>query len=514
MVKTKGKVWLVGAGPGDPGLLTVKGQVVLKNADLVLYDNLVGKGIVSLIPPSAAVLFVGKSAGNHTMPQETINHILLENALLGKRVVRLKGGDPFLFGRGGEELEGLAEAGVAFEVVPGVSSPLAVPTYFGIPVTHRDCCSAVHIITAHGKAGAKPIEWEALVRAGGTFIFLMGSAALDEISVNLINAGMPKHTQAAILERGTTARQKKALATLENIVFEAKQAGIAPPALIIVGEVCAYAHTFSWVEKKPLGTVRIAVTRPRKRSAALSAALAEAGAEVVEIPVIAMRPRENIPALDRFFEELRGPSPNEGAGGGGIWLAFTSPWGVDVFFDKLRKKRLDIRALAKIRFAAIGQTTATALEARGIIVDLVPEHFSGADLARALKGAVKPGDCVLLPRSSIGSEELCAELGMAGIKYLDIPVYDTVPEDFYNPALGDTLCEDLDWIAFTSRSTVENFARIFGREKMTGKKALCIGEQTAKAAAEYGMETLIAENATVAAMIARLEKYVSGGNDA
>ncbi|MDR3324746.1 MAG: uroporphyrinogen-III C-methyltransferase [Spirochaetaceae bacterium] len=511
-MRDKGKVWLVGAGPGDAGLLTVKGERLLESAEVVLYDKLVGRGIVAKIPRNAEAIFVGKKAGNHAVPQEAINGILTERALAGKRVVRLKGGDPFLFGRGGEELEGLARTGIPFEVVPGVSSPLAVPAYSGIPLTHRDCASQVHIVAAHGKAGAPSIDWEALVRAGGTLVFLMGSSALDGIASSLLAAGMSAQTSAAVIERGTTARQRKALSTLKNVAQEAGRVGISPPALIVVGEVCAYAERFAWFEKQPLSGVRIAVTRPKERAGALSAALSEAGAEVVEIPVIALRSRAAAPELDAFFDQIEGFSRARAEStSSSQWLAFTSSAGVEFFFARMRARALDVRSLIGVRFAAIGRATAAALEVRGILVDAMPDHFSASELGRVLARVVGPGERVLLPRAGACGAELGEALDAAGIAWVDAPLYDAVAVDWGDAALRDLLVEDLDAIAFTSGSTVENFARLFGVEHMRGRHALCIGEATARAAAAYGMDALVAANATVEALVDAALSLREGG---
>jgi uroporphyrinogen III methyltransferase/synthase len=438
---------------------------------------------------------VGKKSGNHAVPQDEIGALLAQKAACGMRVVRLKGGDPFLFGRGGEELENLKAAGIPFEVVPGVSSALGVPAYFGIPVTHRDCCSQVHIITGHGGANInRDIDYQALVKAGGTLIFLMGVASLEAICANLIAAGLDPQTPGAVLEQGATARQRKVLATVSQLPDAAKQAGIKTPAIIMAGTVCAFSEQFSWAEVRPLAGLRIGITRPRNRIGRLAEMLAAEGAEVVELPSIRTVAIEETP-----LPALTGKD----------WLVFTSPAGVEVFFDTLRSHKRDIRTLAGVKFAAIGSATAGVLETRGILTDLVPDHFSGDALGRALREAVKPGERVILPRSRRGSDELTRHLREGGIACLDIPIYDTLPsaqpytDRNSNTAYRDILCEGLDWLAFTSASTVEGFITVFGEEKVRtlGARALCIGTQTAKAAEKYGMETLTAENATLESMI-------------
>jgi uroporphyrinogen III methyltransferase/synthase len=494
---TRGKVWLVGAGPGDPGLLTLKAERVLQGAEVVLFDRLVGKGILSKIPVMAERIDVGKKPGKHPIPQEAINRILARQAAQGKQVVRLKGGDPFLFGRGGEELEGLKEAGIPFEVVPGVSSALAVPAYFGIPVTHRDYGASVHIITGHGRS-EKPrrIPYEALVQAGGTLVFLMGVLALEAICTGLIHAGLDPETPGAILEQGTTAKQRKVLSTVSRLSAEANQAGIKAPAVIVIGAVCGLSPAFSWMEQKPLAGLRIGVTRPLNRGKRLSELLADAGAEVITLPTIETIPIQETPALEQVLSTLCGRE----------WLAFTSPWGVEVFFEKLRAAQRDIRSLGGIRFAAIGRVTAAALEGRGVLVDLVPDPCNGRSLGLALAQAVQPGERVILPRSRIGTDEVLIPLREAGIHLVDIPIYDTLPAADC-PGYGELLVEDLDWVAFTSASTVEGFKAIAGVDKMRGLKALCIGRQTAAAAEKYGMETLVAAKPTLESMVFSLTTH-------
>ncbi|GHV29518.1 hypothetical protein AGMMS4952_15340 [Spirochaetia bacterium] len=498
----RGKVWLVGAGPGDPGLLTLKGDRVLQNAEVVLYDNLVGRGILSRIPPEAEAIYVGKKSGNHTVCQDEIGKLLIQKAAEGLRVVRLKGGDPFLFGRGGEELEGLKAAGIPFEVVPGISSALAVPAYFGIPVTHRGCCSQVHIISGHGGANInRDIDYPALVKAGGTLIFLMGLESLETICANLLAAGLDPQTPGAVLEQGSTARQRKVLSPVVKLSGAVKEAAIQTPAIIIIGQVCAFSEQFSWAEERPLAGLRIGITRPRNRIERLVEMLAACGAEVVELPSIRTVAIEETP-----LPTLTGKD----------WLVFTSPAGVEVFFEKLSSHKRDVRTLAGVKFAAIGSVTAGALHTRGILTDLVPDHFSGDALGRALREAVKPGERVILPRSRQGSDELTRHLREGGIACLDIPIYDTLPSvQPYTDRNSDTvyrdmLCENLDWLVFTSASTVEGFITMFpnkfGAEKARAPRirALCIGRQTAAAAEKYGMETLTAENATLESMIEAL----------
>ncbi|MDR0629941.1 MAG: uroporphyrinogen-III C-methyltransferase [Treponema sp.] len=500
-----GKVWLLGAGPGDPGLLTVKAEKILQKGEVVLFDRLVGKGILARIPVQAERIYVGKKPGKHLISQEEINRLIAKNAAQGKQVVRLKGGDPFLFGRGGEELEGLKEAGIPFEVVPGVSSALGVPAYFGIPVTHRDYGSAVHIITGHSKEGTEPpgIPYKALVQAGGTFIFLMGCTALEGICTGLIHAGLDPDTPGAVLEQGTTAKQRKVLSCVSRLRVEAYKAGITAPAVIVIGEVCSLAAWFSWIEAKPLAGLRIGVSRPTRKESRLSELLAAAGAEVVPIPAIQTVPIQETPRLEQALSTLSSRD----------WLVFTSPEGVAVFFAKLKAYHRDIRSLGGIRFAAIGGATTGALADRGILTNLVPDQFNGPSLGTALAQAVQAGERVIIPRSRIGTDEVLRPLQAAGIDFVDIPIYDTVPPAGYlDPSYRELLLEGLDWLAFTSASTVEGFRALTGADMMGRIKALCIGRQTAAAAARYGMETLVADTASMESMVEKLIGLLGNGN--
>ena len=310
-----GKVWLVGAGPSDEGLFTLKGKRVLEQADVVVYDQLVGDGIMRMIPTNAECIDVGKHAGNHKVVQERINEILLEEAQKGKRVVRLKGGDPFLFGRGGEELELLCEHNIPFEIVPGITSAISVPAYAGIPVTHRDFTSSLHIITGHKKKGCNdPIDYKSLVALGDvTLVFLMSVGALPDISKGLIEAGMDKNTPAAILEKGTRYNQRKVVATIETLPEEARKNDVGTPGIIIVGKVCSLSEEFSWAEKRPLGGRRIIITRPRSKSSKLKEMLYDLGAEVVEVPSFETVAINNNEVLDEAINNIKDYN----------WVAFT-----------------------------------------------------------------------------------------------------------------------------------------------------------------------------------------------
>ncbi|MDR3356254.1 MAG: hydroxymethylbilane synthase [Spirochaetaceae bacterium] len=503
----KGRVTLIGAGPGDPGLLTGRAEAALREADIVLYDNLAGRGVIARIPATARTVYVGKKAGAHTLRQEEINSLLLKEAAAGKKVARLKGGDPFLFGRGGEELELLSLADIPFEVIPGVSSALAVPAFAGIPATHRGISSQVHIVSASLEDGKADIDHRALVQSGGTLVFLMGVSALESICSGLLEAGMGPDTPAAIIEQGSTALQRKVVSTISRLHAESLAAGIGPPAITVVGGVCALSQNLSWFEKSPLSGIRIGVTRPASRSATLSALLAGEGAEVVEIPSIEVEPIADTPLLEKALSGLRG----------GEWFAFTSPAGVEVFFGKLLGYGKDARALSKSRFAAIGKTTASSLAARGIAADLVPPQYSGAALGRLLARTIakESGDpLVILPRSRIAGRELPDALAASGIRFLDIAVYDNARPPYRDDAFFlDILTEGLDWLTFTSASTVSGFVGIAGEERTSalqkqGLRSLCIGRSTEEAARRAGFDTVTAKNATLPGMVDALLEAV------
>ena len=484
-----GKVTLVGAGPGDPGLLTRKGLEALQKAEVVVYDRLVSPAILAMMPETAEQINVGKQASRHPVPQDQINQILLDKALEGKNVVRLKGGDPFLFGRGGEELELLAEHGVLFEEVPGISSSIAAPAYGGIPVTHRDCCSSLHIITGHQRAGKElDIDFEALVRTKGTLVFLMGVSALPDICAGLLAAGMEPSTPAAVVERGTTPAQRRISATLGSLPETAEAAKVESPAVIVVGGVCALADQFDWFDNLPLKGRHVVVTRPKERIGTLSARLRELGAEVWEYPCIATRPLDPCPALDDAMERL----------GDYEWLALTSPAGVDALWRWLEGHGKDARALGAVKLAAIGPGTARALSAHGLKADYVPEVYDAAHLGAGLPAAGK----VLALRAEEGSPALTEELARRNIACDDVASYRTVHENPRSQELRAAVEETEGLlVTFTSASTVKGFVSSVGEDanfsRMVG---MCIGAQTANQAQKYGIPVRVAREATMDAL--------------
>lgn len=487
-----GKVTLVGAGPGDPGLLTVKGRLLLEQAEVVVYDRLVSPAVLELIPASARRIDVGKEASHHPIPQEQINRILLEEAQAGYNVVRLKGGDPFVFGRGGEELETLAGAGIDFEEIPGVTSAIAAAAYGGIPVTHRDYASSLHLITAHARAGEPlAIDFEALVRTRGTLVFLMGVTALPDIVRGLLDAGMAGDTPAAAVERGTLPAQRRCDATLETLPARASEMEIRSPALIVVGGVCRLAQKLCWFEKLPLHGKRVLVTRPRDRAGTLSDKLRALGADVTEFPCIRTEAILPCPAME---DALRRISDYE-------WLGFTSAAGVEAFWTCLRSLGRDARALGSVKLAAIGSATGRALEAHGLTADLIPAVYDAAHMGEALAEAAVGK--VLLLRAEEGSAALTDALARAGAAYDDVAVYRTIYDNPRSQELREALeAGEFDFVTFTSASTVKGFVSTVGADAAFGRfTGLCIGEQTAAEAEKYGIRVKIAEKATIDALV-------------
>ncbi len=489
-----GKVTLVGAGPGGRELLTLAGAAAIEKADAVVFDRLVNEDILGLIPETAVRVNVGKENNHHPVPQDQINEILVRLAKEGKNVVRLKGGDCYLFGRGGEECEYLLENGVPFQVIPGVTSALAAPAFAGIPVTHRDFCSSVHIITAHARAG-KPlqIDFDSLVKAGGTLVFLMGLTALEQVMAGLLAAHIAPDMPAAVIENGTRGNQRKVVATVSDLAPQVRAAGLKSPALIIVGKVCTLSDRLDWFTPLPLHGKTVVVTRPRERAGTLAARLREQGANVIEAPCIQTVERENVQPLADALRQKHD------------WAVFTSPAGVHAAVHALAKLGRDLRALYGMKLAAIGRGTADALAGYGLTADLIPAQYDGEHLADALTAAMPQGGAALLLRAAAGGQILPEKLKAAGVYVTDVPLYDTE----YSCAKADELRAMLeagtaDVVTFTSMSTVEGFVQAVGAADYTGFTALCIGEQTAQAARKYHMNVKIAENATIDAMIACL----------
>ncbi len=475
-----GKVWLVGAGPGDAQLMTLKGMQVLQGADVVVYDALVGQGVLSMLPGTAECIYVGKHAGNHALTQEKINELLLEQAMQGKKVVRLKGGDPFLFGRGGEELELLYSNNIAFEVVPGVTSAISVPAYAGIPVTHRDLASELHIITAHRKQGEKEsIDFNSLVALqNATLVFMMGVSQLENICEGLKNAGMAVDMPAAVLEKGTSSAQRRVLGTISSLPEKAREAQIGFPGIIVVGRVCALSEKFHWAEDRPLGQTRVIVTRPRDKMSKITQKLQSLGAEVLCVPTIQTRALSMRGKLSHLSEM--------------DWMLFTSVTAVHAFFEALMLEELDIRNMGKAKFAAVGTGTAKALQSRGLRVDYIPKVFSGQELGKGLP--FEQGENILLFLPKDTPSDCQTELEKRGAKLSLLPAYETFLED----ALPFALHKE-DVAVFTSASTVKGF--VAAMKDVKDVIAVCIGEQTCKEAQKYEMQTYVSKEATLDSLV-------------
>ena len=483
-----GKVYLVGAGPGDGKLLTIKALELIRSADVIVYDRLVGREVMEMIPEGTEMIDVGKNAGRHPVPQNEINEILLTQAKAGKTVVRLKGGDPFVFGRGGEELELLAEQGIEFEEVPGITSSIAAPAYAGIPVTHRDYCSSLHIITGHAKKGSElKLDFDALTRLKGTLVFLMSVATIGKIADGLLAAGMDPQMPCAVIENGTMPHQRKIVSVLSEIADEVRKQDIHSPATIMVGRVCALSDRFDWVSGRPLQGQRVLVTQPQARSSRLADGLRKLGAEAMLYPCIKTTPIRPLDVPERL-----GDDPFD-------TLVFTSAEGVRSYCSWLLEGGRDVRTLAGKKIACIGSATAKALNGFGLQADFVPTVYNGRALGEEMVsgGFVDENSRVLLLRTAAASRDVTDVLDEAGIPYADIPVYETT-------ILQQQPLEDMgevDLVSFTSRSCVTGFVQSQGRTDFTGVKALCIGEKTAEEAAKYGFDCIISGTATIESML-------------
>lgn len=487
---SKGFVALVGAGPGNKGLLTVRGAELIQRAEVIVYDRLVSKDILNMIPETAEMINVGKESSHHLVKQEDINKILLEEAKKGKYVVRLKGGDPFVFGRGGEELELLAENNIAFEVVPGITSGISALAYAGIPITHRDFCSSLHIITGHAREGGKlDIPFEELVGLRGTLVFLMGVSSMSFLMEGLIKAGMNPNTKAAVVENGTRPNQRKIVATISTLVEVATKEKIHSPAIIAVGEVCSLSESFDWFMNRALFGQRVIVTRPKHSLGTLSDKLKELGAEVIEYPCIeTLEIEAELPEVNEYDV-----------------VTFSSKTSVEIFFNKLFEAGKDVRALGNVKIGAVGSQTAAELKKYGIVADLVPDIFDGEHLGKMVTESIKPDEKVLVLNALKTSGDLEQILQSAGVEYKAVPLYDTV---YTNPDSEEVRkqieAHDGNWVMFTSASTVHGFVKSMEDLNIENIKALCIGEQTLKAAKEYGLNCEVSEKATIASMIDKL----------
>ena len=498
-----GKVYLVGAGPGDPGLVTVKGLKLLQQADVVIYDRLVSQRLLLEAKPEAEKIYVGKSSKiQQTIAQEEVDQLLIQKARAGGLIVRLKGGDPFVFGRGGEEALALVEAGIPYEVVPGVTSAIAAPAYAGIPVTHRGLSSSVVILTGHEDPAKleSSIQWEKLATAADTLVLLMGMETLGKVAEILLSHGLSPATPVAVTQWGTEPRQKTITGTLADIVEQVKSSGLGPPAVVVVGSVVKLRDKLQWFEQKPLRGKRVLVTRTRKQASRLVQLLLEEGAEPVEFPAIEVMPPEDWAPLDRAIGALSAFQ----------WAAFTSVNGVSAFFERLNLKGLDARALAGIKVGAIGSATAQALLERGVRPDLVPETFLSTQMVKVLSERGLAGQRVLLPRSDIAPRELAQALEECGAQLQEVVAYRTVKGGSQEEAVA-ALQGPVDVATFTSSSTVHNLVDLLGGDLGPLKRAViaCIGPTTAQTARQLGLSVdVIAKEHTVPGLVTGLVEHI------
>ena len=503
-VKFKGTVYLVGAGPGDAGLLTLRGAELLRRADVVLHDALVNPDLLRLAPAGAELIARGK---NMSMPQEKITALLIARAREGKCVVRLKGGDPYIFGRGGEEAEALAAAKIHFEVVPGVSSIVAAPNYAGIPLTHRDHCSSFTVFTGHEDPddAKTALRHDQIAKIPGTKVVLMGTEKLSDWTKSIIQHGMSPETPVAMIRWGTTGRQQTVTGTLATIAGLAVEKKLSPPVLTIIGDVVKLRGKLNWFEKRPLFGRRVVVTRRSEQAGSFAQRLTELGADVLEVPTIKiMRPKET----DAIVDALLGLNAYD-------WLVFTSVNGVTAFFDIFFRRFQDLRDIGGVRIAAVGPATAAKLRELHLQVDLTPDEFTGKKIAAAFeKFETIENLKMCLLRAEVANPDLPKALEELGAIVDDIAIYKTVAETEDPTGAGATLLESgADWITFTSGSTVEHFHARFDLPKLLKKfpqtKLASIGPETSKAIRTLGLEPALEAKAhTTDGLIGALLKTV------
>lgn len=502
----KGTVYLVGAGPGDPGLITLKGLECIKRADVLVYDRLASPRLIAWARPGAELIYAGKQPDRHTLTQEEINQLLVKLSKEGKTVTRLKGGDPYVFGRGGEEAACLADNGVPFEIVPGITSAIAVPAYAGIPVTHRSCNTAMTIITGNEdptKADSS-INWDKIATGAGTLVFLMGMANLPQITEQLIAHGRPAETPVALIRWGTRPEQETLTGTLGDIAAKAREVSFTNPAVIVVGEVVNMREKLMWFEKKPLFGHRILVTRSREQASELSAAIEALGGEAVEFPTIAITEPEDYGPLDQAIEVL--PTFQ--------WLIFTSVNGVDYFFRRLRLRGRDIRDLAGMAICAIGPKTREALENYALRVDFVPSEYRAEEIISGLQDKVQVGQRILLPRADLARRVLPESLAAMGVDVTEVTAYRTVMGEGNAPLIREMLQNgQINVVTFTSSSTVKNFIQLLGGvkplEALKGVTVVCIGPITAATATQMGLDVgVTAAEYTIPGLVRALVEHV------
>lgn len=505
---SKGKVILVGSGPGDPGLLTIKAKETIEKADVLIYDYLANPKFLEYAPPGAEVYYVGKKGGDHTLPQEEINKLILKEAEEGKIVVRLKGGDPFIFGRGGEEAEELADRGIDFEVVPGVTAGSAASAYAGIPLTHRSFTSTVAFITGH-EDPTKPesdIAWDKIATGIGTLVFYMGIKNLPNIVENLLKNGRSPDTPAAVIRWGTTPRQETLIGTLATIVDQTQKSGIKPPAITVVGEVIALKEKLDWFEKKPLFGKNIIVTRAREQASEFAEMLELKGANVIQFPTIDIIPPESWEPIDKAIHCLEEYT----------WIIFTSVNGVSFFVQRLKENGKDIRDLKGIKICAIGPRTAEGIEKFGVRVDFVPTEYRAEAIIAGLEKNNLKGKKLLLPRAKEAREILPVKLSEMGAVVDVVEAYRAVkPEGDREEVRSMLEGGKIDMVTFASSSTVTNFLDMFEEgvavKLLKNAPVACIGPVTEKTAVENGLTpVVIPKDYTLDCMTEAITGYFSG----
>ncbi|WP_124727075.1 uroporphyrinogen-III C-methyltransferase [Staphylospora marina] len=506
-----GKVVLVGAGPGDPGLMTVKGLEVIQKADVIVYDRLTSPLLLKHKNPGAELVYVGELPDRHALTQEEIHELLVQKAKEGKFVCRLKGDDPFFFGRGGEEAERCVEEGIPYEVVPGVTSAVAVPAYAGIPVTHRDFNASFVVIAGQDRAekAETSVRWDLIAAAHDTLVFPMEVGNLPYITEQLIKHGKSPETPVALICRGTRVEQETLTGTLADIAEKMRQTDFRSPAVIVVGEVVKLREKLAWFEKKPLFGKRILVTRARSQMSVLSEKIRELGGEPLEFPVIRITSPARQDLLDQALRCL----------GSYDWVIFTSANGVRRFFLRLRELGIDIRSMHKAKVAAIGPKTAEPLLERGIQVELLPDEYRAESLVEVLRPHVKPGERILLPRADIARKVLSEELAALGCEVTEVDAYDTRMNAENAGEVVKLLKEEaIHVITFTSPSTVRNFLKAVGtlepdvHSLLARPSIVCIGPVTAKAAEEEGLNVdAVADDYTIDGLLDAVRKLPAGG---
>ena len=501
---TSGKVYLIGAGPGDPGLLTLKGQQYLAQADVVIYDYLANPVLLGHARADAERIYVGKVRGNHHLPQEQTNALLAEKAAAGLQVVRLKGGDPYIFGRGGEEAAYLKERGIPFEVVPGVTAGFAAAAYAGIPLTHRDVTTSLALLTGHERPERKlsSLDWEKLATGLGTLIFYMGMANLKQISEQLIAHGRAAATPVAVIQWATLPRQRTLVGSLETIAEDVAREGLEPPAVIIIGDVVNYREELRWYDNLPLFGKRFLITRPREQAAAFVTLLQQQGAETICIPTIEIAPPEDLQPLDAALSQLAGVDS----------LILTSANGVKACFERMAELQLDLRSLAGVQLVAVGPKTAQVLEARGLRPDLVPKNYRAEGVIAELLAQGVAGKRVLYPRAEISRSLIIDKLQEAGAEVLAPVAYRTLRPTGKEEMIRHLLAAgELDAVCFSSSSTFDNLLAMFGDELKTlqGRaEFFSIGPLTSETIRKHGFQVALEpEQSTLDHLVAAMVEY-------